>query len=146
MKAKPENLLERISAKWVIVAVGAAIIILNDSGTLWDRITSWRSEPAKGVAEKAAADLKAHQADDDKRLIDIQKSIVVSGYNADVGRAWVYSGLANVQSSVAALALQMCRNDPKKLDCRAIEDASTSARQDAIEAKKQASDITAKKP
>lgn len=143
---KPEPLLERISAKWLIIAIGSAVVLLNDGGALWDRITNWQSSPAKAIGEKAAAELKAHQIDDDKRVADIQKSLAISAYNADVGRAWVYSGLANVGSSVAQLAVQVCRSDPKKLDCKPLEDSAVAARQDVIEAKKQAQETTAKKP
>jgi len=145
--AKPESILERISAKWLIIGVGAIFVIFNDGAQVWDRITNWQSTPAKAVAEKAAADLKTHQIDDDKRLVDIQKSLAMSAYNADVGRAWVYSGLANVGSSVAQLAVQVCRSDPKKqMDCKPLEDNAAGARQDVIEAKKQAQETTAKKP
>ncbi len=144
--SKPESLLDRVSAKWLILAIGGAIILFNDGGQLWDRVTNWQSSPAKAVAEKAAADLKTHQIDDDKRLVDIQKSLASSAYDANVGRAWVYSGLANVGSSVAQLAVQMCRSDPKKPDCKPMEDAAGAARQDVTDAKKEAQATTAKKP
>lgn len=143
---KPESILDRVSAKWLIIAIGGVFIIFNDGAQVWERVTNWSASPAKVVAEKAAADLKSHQETDDKRLIDIQKSLAVSTYNADVGRAWVYAGLANLGSSVAQLAVQVCRGDPKRQDCKMLEDSAAGARQEVIEAKKQAQETTAKKP
>lgn len=143
---KPESLLDRVSAKWLIITIGGLFIVFNDGAQFWDRVTNWQSSPAKVVAEKAAADLKEHQKDDDKHLVDIQKRLATDSYNADVGRAWVYSGLTNLGLSVAQLAVQVCRSDPKKLDCTSLDDNVKSARDDATLAKKQAQETTAKKP
>lgn len=146
-QTKPESILERISAKWLLIGLGAIFILFNDGAQVWDRVTNWQATPAKAVAEKAALDLKAHQIDDDKRLVDIQKSLAAQSYDANVGRAWVYSGLANVGSSVAQVAVQVCRADPKrKDDCKALEDNASAARDEVLAAKKQAQETTAKKP
>ena len=77
---------------------------------------------------------------------DLTKRLDQNSYDANVGRAWVYSGLTNVQSSVADIAVQLCRQSAKTADCRTQETAAARALQEAVDAKKQATDVTAKKP
>jgi len=122
--------------KWTIGVVGSLLVAIVAWFAVWDRIdTHWRLETVQAATDKRVeANIAAvkDKADADTKTI---------ARRAEIGRAWVLSAVAETKAYTAAQFARICR--PLKLapdECSRQDADATQFRQEAMEAKRAASD------
>ena len=140
----------QISARalyWLIGVIGGLAAAYIGIAQVWDRVEQhWRLErdakladekavlAVKVLEDKATTALRVHEQKEDDKMEKLAG-------DATRGRAWVQWSVLDLKATVLEGNADRCR-EKKGADCRALESAANRARQDEIEQKRKAGEVS----